>query len=525
MLSQPIQPEPEVERRSGADIFLAAMNTSGIATVLTDPHRPDHPIVFANEAFSKLTGFASDEIIGRNCRFLQAPETDPAAIRTLREALATRRPISIEILNRKRDGTLFWNALCLGPVFDADGELRHFVGNQVDVSQRRTAEQALHQLQKMEAIGQLTGGVAHDFNNLLTVIMGSVEALRRKSLSQESRSRYIDAIGTTADRAARLTGQLLAFARKQPVEPTVFDAAVQVRRTADMLQTIVGSQIEITTELTSDRCFVRGDISQFETALVNLAVNGRDAMNGQGHLTISVRQMSDVPEWGGHVAVSRDVIAVAVSDTGTGIPSGQLDQIFQPLYTTKAVGAGTGLGLSQVQGFVTQMGGEVRVESEVDRGTTFTLFLPYAQAEPMATMARIQARPTGQRRLLMVEHHVQIAEITSEILEDLGYEVRSVTNAAAALAAIEGSERDFDLVFSDVLMPGHMNGVDLAHELNRRWPGLPVLLTTGYSNVLARQEELSGDFRILRKPYSAEALTSLIGDMIRIGPTVAESAV
>ena len=419
MLSNPTRREFELAAMADLDIFFAAMKMSGIATVLTDPNRPGNPIVFANDAFSELTGFAPDEIMGRNCRFLQAPEADPVAIRTLREALAERRPISIEILNRKRDATLFWNALCLAPVFDADGELRHFVGNQVDVSQRRAAEQALHQLQKIEAIGQLTGGVAHDFNNLLTVIMGSVEALRRNNLTQESRTRYIDAIGTTADRAAKLTGQLLAFARKQPVEPTVFDASDQVRRTADMLQTIVGSQIEITTELTSGSCFIKGDISQFETALVNLAVNGRDAMHGQGHLTITVKRMSEIPALCGREAVPRDVIAVAVADTGAGIPSDRLEQIFEPLYTTKEAGAGTGLGLSQVRGFANQTGGEVRVESEVGRGTTFTLS-PAMRASGGGCRrggAEFRAITTGQRRLLMVEHHVQIAEITSEILK------------------------------------------------------------------------------------------------------------
>ena len=289
-----------------------------------------------------------------------------------------------------------------------------------------------------------------------------------------------------------------------------------------MLQTIVGSRVEITTELTSDRCFIKGDISQFETALVNLAVNGRDAMHGQGHLTITVNRVSERSAWQGHEAVSRDLIAVAVTDTGAGIPSDRLEQIFEPLYTTKEAGAGTGLGLSQVQGFAKQTGGEVSVKSEIDRGTTFTLFLPRAQAEPVAVpIDQIHASTTGHRRLLMVEHHVQIAEITSEILQDLGYEVRCVTSAVAALAEIEGDEREFDLVFSDVLMPGQMSGVDLAHELNRRWPGLPVLLTTGYSNVLARHEDLSGDFRVLRKPYSAEALTSLIGDMIRVARAAA----
>lgn len=242
------------------------------------------------------------------------------------------------------------------------------------------SEEALRQSQKMDAVGQLTGGVAHDFNNLLTVIRGSVDLLRRENITAEKRARYIDAIGDTAERAAKLTGQLLAFARRQALKPEIFDVRQRLSGIADMLNSVTGNRVTVTTGVTDQPCILRADASQFETALVNIAVNARDAMNGEGTLTITLESGLPMPAIRGHGSAPGPFIAVALSDTGNGIAAEDMSRIFEPFFTTKGVGKGTGLGLSQVFGFAKQSGGDVDVASVPGRGTTFTLYLP--EAEP-----------------------------------------------------------------------------------------------------------------------------------------------
>ena len=248
-------------------------------------------------------------------------------------------------------------------------------------SKRLEAEEALKHGQRLEALGQLTGGVAHDFNNLLTVIRSSVDLLRLPDLSEERRRRYVDAISDTVTRAAKLTAQLLAFARRQNLKPEVFDVGRSIGAIRDIIATLVGSRIEITRRVTGEPCVINADASQFETALINMAVNARDAMRGEGRLTIGVDIVLELPVISEHPKSPNGYVAISVNDTGTGIAPDQLGRIFEPFFTTKEVGQGTGLGLSQVFGFAKQSGGEVIVASEVGRGSTFTLYLPRVSSE------------------------------------------------------------------------------------------------------------------------------------------------
>ena len=386
---------------------------------------------------------------------------------------------------------------------------------QIEMAERARTEEALRQSQKLEAIGQLTGGVAHDFNNLLTIIRSSVDLLRRREVTEEKRRRYIDAISDTADRAAKLTGQLLAYARKQPLRPEAFDIAARVRDTADMLRTTVGSRVQIRTEIECSACFVEADANQFETALLNMAVNARDAMQGEGTLTITVddQAVASVGD-GGDAQAPGDFVAVTVADTGQGIPADRLERIFEPFYTTKGIGKGTGLGLSQVYGFAKQSGGEIRVASEVDRGTAFTLFLPQVEARAVGdpTIQTEAASGPVHGRILLVEDNDQVGDVAAQLLEELGYTITRADDAASALALVRSDPAGFDLVFSDVVMPGEMSGVDLANVLKASYPTLPVVLTTGYSETLA-DGGVEG-VALLRKPYSVEALSHMVRSIL-----------
>jgi signal transduction histidine kinase/ActR/RegA family two-component response regulator len=370
------------------------------------------------------------------------------------------------------------------------------------------AQEALRQAQKMEAVGQLTGGVAHDFNNLLTIIRSSAGLLRRPNLAEERRRIYMDAITDTVDRAARLTGQLLAFARRQALKPEVFDVAERVRTLDEMLNTILGGRIEVVTDIACDPCPVEADVSQFETAVVNMAVNARDAMDGEGRLTVHIEKVTRAQSGQRARGGSRPFIAVSLTDTGAGIPPEHLARIFEPFFTTKDVGKGTGLGLSQVYGFAKQSGGDVSVESREGHGTTFTLFLPHVDEAriPVAVEDR-ESTPAVDgdgRRVLVVEDNVEVGTFSTQVLNDLGYETTWVVNAQEALTRLNEPDRSFDVVFTDVVMPG-MSGVELGEEIRRRHPGLPVVLTSGFSHVLA--DEGQHGFELLKKPYSAEDLS------------------
>lgn len=377
-----------------------------------------------------------------------------------------------------------------------------------DQARLADAEAQLRQAQKMEAVGQLTGGVAHDFNNLLTIIKSSAEFLQRPNLSEERHRRYVDAISETVDRAAKLTGQLLAFARRQALKPEVFDAGARVRAVCDMLRTIVGARIRIDLRVAVEPCFVEVDVSQFETALINIAANARDAMNGEGCLTISVRNLDQAPP---SLAEGRYVV-VSLRDTGHGIAHERLAQIFEPFYTTKEVGRGTGLGLSQVYGFAKQSRGDVIVDSELGRGTRFSLYLPRAarpehdHSGPGADSADSAVSHGRGRRILVVEDNLDVGRFSTQILHDLGYSTVWARSGDEALRLLQTEDR-FDVVFTDVVMPG-MSGVDLGRKIRSRHPDLPIVLTSGYAQVLA--EDGRHGFELVHKPYAAEELARVL---------------
>ncbi|MGY2398371.1 GAF domain-containing protein [Pseudomonas sp. SDO5271_S396] len=367
------------------------------------------------------------------------------------------------------------------------------------------AEAALHQSQKLEAIGQLTGGVAHDFNNLLTIIRSSVDFLRQPGLSEERRQRYMGAVSDTVERASKLTSQLLAFARRQPLNPEVFDVGQRVRNIGEMLESLTGTHIRVQLELPEDPCHVHADSSQFETALINMALNARDAMDGQGTLTLRVAKVPVLPRIRGDADTPRPFVSVALTDTGSGIPDGTFERIFEPFFTTKAVGKGTGLGLSQVFGFAKQSGGNVDVVSTLGQGSVFTLYLPEvapANTPSVAVQPPQTAIPDpALRHILIVEDNLEVGRFANQILQDLGYQTTWATDAEQALALAGPEAMAFDGIFSDVVMPG-ITGVAMAKVLRQRRPDLPVVLTSGYSEELA--DSGYEGFEFLAKPYSAD---------------------
>ncbi len=379
-----------------------------------------------------------------------------------------------------------------------------------DITQKRAAEEQLIQAQKMESVGQLTGGIAHDFNNMLTVITGTIEILADAVKHHPNLSTIAKMISDAADRASQLTANLLAFARKQPLHPLEIDVNALVEEVVKLLAPTLGRQINIQTDLSEHAWPALVDPAQLSSALVNLAINARDAMPSGGTLTFATgnRSLSGQEAQANGVEAG-DYVAVEVIDTGTGIPEAIRDRIFDPFFSTKKVGTGSGLGLSMVFGFAKQSGGGIEVKSEDGKGSTFRIVLPRANSEPVQFSPPTDAELRGgSETILCVEDDNEVRSYVMGQLESLGYQVISAADAAEALAIVKAGTA-FDLLFTDIVMPGNLNGRQLADKISEQRPGLRVLFTSGNTYGVI-QDHTGLSVQLLTKPYRRAELARML---------------
>jgi PAS domain S-box-containing protein len=416
-------------------------------------------------------------------------------------------------IRRANDGAVRWVHI-KGRTHYRDGQPVRIAGVIADVTDRRMVEDQLRQAQKMEAVGQLTGGIAHDFNNLLLVIGGSLELLGDRIGRDERSTRLFDAARSGVERGAKLNRQLLAFSRRQDLRTEAICVDDLIPGFEDLLDRAVGETVKVIVKPAEESWYCLTDQHQLETAILNLAINARDAMPKGGTLTISTSMRSidenTATAWG---TAAGEYIVVSVADTGTGMSPELQARVFEPFFTTKEVGKGTGLGLSQVYGFAKQSGGIVTIESEPGQGTVVLIHLRRAERPRDAIAAAGTPLPEnrGQGLVLLVEDDADVRAIASSLLQDLGYVVREADTGRKALAMLE-AEGSVDLVFTDVIMPDGMNGIELARELAWRYPRLPVLLSSGYTAQQLESQRAGKELRVLRKPYTQADLAQAIKD-------------
>ncbi|MFC4593703.1 hybrid sensor histidine kinase/response regulator [Sphingobium tyrosinilyticum] len=483
---------------------------------------PQGRITSWNSGAAAIKGYEEQEVLGRHFSLFYTEEERGRGTPEMALAASLRDgKFEAEAQRVRKDGSLFWAHVLIDPIYNEAGEHVGFAKITRDISEKRQAEhdlrqtqEALLQSQKLQALGELAGGIAHDFNNLMTVLSGSADLmLRQPDMPVEKRSRYLSVMLETAERATSLTSQLLAFARRQPLEPEVLDLSVRLDAMGEMLQRTLGSRYEVELDLAPALWNVEIDPTGLEAALLNAVLNARDAMQNGGRITIST---ANAPRPEG------DGVILAIADTGEGIPPETLKRVFEPFYTTKAVGKGTGLGLSQIHGYAVQSGGTARIVSEVGKGARVELWLPRTRKERQTDSAVPEeiTRFPGLK-VLVVEDSEHVRYFARQLLGELGCGVIEASNGNEALEQLKA--HDVDLVFSDIVMPG-MSGLDLAKKIRETYTDIPVLLASGYSSkqFIPQNER---EFPILRKPYKLETLTAGIGQLTNLSVGLEEGSI
>ncbi len=479
--------------------------------------------IAASPAWTEILGWDNAELIGRTSEWMEHPD-DRSATRDEVSALANGEPtLRFENRFRTRDGSyrrFAWTAV-------SEGDLMYCVARDITAEHDaatalQEAEEALRHSQKMETVGQLTGGVAHDFNNLLQIVVGNLDVVQRNLPTDSARlERAVASAMNGAQRAAALTQRLLAFSRRQPLAPERLDPNRLIGGMSDLLHRTLGETIEVETVQAARVWPIEVDANQLENAILNIAVNARDAMPDGGKLTIELANTHLDADYAMREAevVPGQYVLICLSDTGSGMSDDALGRAFEPFFTTKEVGRGTGLGLSMVYGFIKQSGGHVRIYSEQGHGTTVKIYLPRFLGEPDGERPEVRALPIPEAEqgetILVCEDDDNVRAYTVEALRDLGYSVVEAADGPAALAILDANPGRIDMLFTDVVLPAGMTGAVLAREAVARRPALKVLFTTGYArNAIVHHGRLDPGVELLPKPFTYAALAAKIRDML-----------
>lgn len=491
------------------------IDASSVGIIVTDA-TPAQAILYANDAFLRMTGYAREEVLGRNCKFLQGSDTDKNVVHEIADALRERREVSVELLNYRKDGSTFWNLLYICPICDDAGQVAYYFGYQRDISQRKETEEALQQAMRLEALGKLTGGVAHDYNNLLQVIQSSLEMIELSVSANEDiarrTGRTIDVCRRAVDRAGMLTKQLMVFAKRQVFASRPIDINDLLERLSSVLTQALGEQIHVSLHLQPQLWHCIADPAQTEPIIVNIAINARDAMQGAADQRLDIstfnRELARIEAARRNVEPGR-YVEIVIADNGPGIPHDIVNRVLDPFFTTKTEGKGAGLGLSVAYGFARQSGGTLYVESKEGLGTSIHLLLPYVDTPPQELRDKNPTLAT-QPHILLVEDRDDVAATTKQMVELLGYQVSIANDADSAMQMLNQND-NYALLLSDVIMPGSMDGIALARTATRQQPHLKVLLVTGYAQ-LDDNENL--EFPVLSKPYRHADLARRLRELL-----------
>ena len=491
-----------------------AMEQSPSSVVITDLQ--GH-IEYVNPQFTRMTGYTLAEVRGKRPNILQSGKTSPQTYRELWDTITRGKVWHGEFCNRKKNGDFFWEYASISPLKNSAGEITHYLAVKEDITERKKLQEQLLQSQKMEAIGKLAGGVAHDFNNILTVINGYTDLLLNILSPEEKIFKPIQQIKKAGERAASLTEQLLAFSRKQIIQPQILNLNEVIRATTKMLHRLIGEDILVQMELEENLRKIEGDPGQIDQIIMNLAINARDAMPNGGTLTIRTQNVAlsrvQSSQFTEEIAPGEYVL-ISIEDSGMGMDSATLEHIFEPFYTTKTHGKGTGLGLSTVYGIVKQNKGFIQVSSEPGRGTRFDIFWPVAPGKEKdnrvnnLSAGKFNNRTdlSGEETILIVEDELNVRTLARTILQDHGYTVFEAENGEDALRMIARQNLKVDLVISDVVMPG-MNGREFGEYYLQQFPHGKIIYMSGYtSDIIASRGILDKDMDFIQKPFGPETL-------------------
>jgi PAS domain S-box-containing protein len=504
-------------------ILSRALEQSSALVIITDLQGN---IQYVNQKFSEVTGYGPEEVKGKNPRVLKSGETPPEVYRELWETIVSGREWRGELRNRKKNGELFWLFAYISSIKNERGEISHFLAINEDITERKLLQQQLLQSQKMESIGTLAGGIAHDFNNLLTVIKGYSELALSKLNDSHPLQKDLMAVYSASERAENLTRQILAFSRKQIIQPRIVDINQIINSSNTMLRRIIGEDIDIRMNLAPDLPRIKADPGQIEQILINLIVNARDAIllkedsSGEKKIIIQTGQtFLDESYVARHMGSSTGYYTIfSVSDDGIGMTEEVKQQIFEPFFTTKGKEKGTGLGLATVYGIVKQNNGYIWVYSEPGEGTTFKIYWPVTDEELTVIGSQEKSAPefSGKESILMVEDDKSVRDFTSAVLRGFGYKVNAAEDGQSALEQLSKNGYKPDLLITDLVMPG-MNGKELAEKIKEMKPNIKILFTSGYTDShIVRGGELEKDLNFLQKPYSIPELMSKVRQILDV---------